>query len=204
MHTHLNVAFADGTKTHSQEKGKTKNRVNVVLGVRDGQKVLLDAQVNKTWEDTARKLDAAGTLDEEAVFIADAERELRNALVTGKRSFQLDLIHAFRDTSFKLWQDGEMTLEERKGIISSLKGVLFPLTNSVVEHREDRDVAALKRRINCTVGELKKLAEELWKLGCRKAASFIRDYSNTLVTFAVLAVKGRRVPWFRIPISSSD
>ena len=43
--------------------------------------------------------------------------------------------------------------------------------------------------------ELKKLAEELLKLGCFKAASFIRDYSNTIVTFAVLAVKGRKVPW---------
>jgi len=42
---------------------------------------------------------------------------------------------------------------------------------------------------------LKKLAEELRELGCFKAASFIRTYSNTIVTFAVLAVKGRKVPW---------
>ena len=37
--------------------------------------------------------------------------------------------------------------------------------------------------------------EELQKLGCFKAASFIHDYSNIIVTFAVLAVKGRKVPW---------
>ena len=42
---------------------------------------------------------------------------------------------------------------------------------------------------------MKKLAEELRELGCFKAASFIRTYSNTIVTFAVLAVKGRKVPW---------
>jgi hypothetical protein len=37
----VNVAFADGTKTHSQEKEKGKNGVNVVLGMRKGKKVLL-------------------------------------------------------------------------------------------------------------------------------------------------------------------
>jgi hypothetical protein len=37
----VNVAFADGTKTHSQEKEKGKNGVNIVLGMRKGKKVLL-------------------------------------------------------------------------------------------------------------------------------------------------------------------
>jgi hypothetical protein len=191
----VEVAYADGTKTHSQEKGKSKNGVNVVLGVNNGKKVLLDARVNKPWEETASKLDEAAALDEKAVIAGDADREMRNALVKGERSFQLDLIHVLRDTSFKLWQDGEMTLEDRKGIIRRLESVLFALKNSVVKHRADKDLDALKRRINCTVDELKKLAEELLKLGCFKAASFIRDYSNTIVTFAVLAVKGRKVPW---------
>ena len=65
---------------------------------------------------------------------------------------------------------------------------------------KDGDFDALKRGINCTVDKLKKLAEELLKLGCFRAASFIRDYSNTIVTFAVLAVKGRKVPWNTITI----
>ena len=191
----VKVAFADGTKTHSQEKETGKNGVNVVLGMRNGKKVLLDARVNKPWDETAIKLDEAVALDKRAVIIGDADREMRKALVNGERFFQLDLIHAFRDTSFKLWQDEEMTLEDRKAMIGRLESILFSLKNSVAKHIEDGDVAALKKRINYTVDELKKLAEELWKLGCRKAASFIRDYSNTLVTFAVLAVKGRRVPW---------
>jgi transposase-like protein len=191
----VEVAYADGTKTHSQEKGKSKNGVNVVLGVNNGKKVLLDARVNKPWKETASKLDEAAALDEKAVIAGDADREMRNALVKGERSFQLDLIHVLRDTSFKLWQDGEMTMEDRKGIIRRLESLLFALKNSVVKHRVDKDLDALKRRINCTVDELKKLAEELLKLGCFKAASFIRDYSNTIVTFAVLPVKGRKVPW---------
>jgi len=65
----------------------------------------------------------------------------------------------------------------------------------VVKHEKDGDLDALKRRINYMVDELKDQAEELLKLGCFKAASFIRDYSNTTVTFAILAVKGRKVPW---------
>ncbi|RZN35305.1 MAG: hypothetical protein EFT35_08600 [Methanophagales archaeon ANME-1-THS] len=129
------------------------------------------------------------------MIIGDADREMRNALVNGERSFQLDLVHMLHDTSFKLWQDWEMTLEDRKRIIKRLESVLFALINSVVKHRKDGNQDALKRRINWTVDELKMLAEELQKLGCFKAASFIKDYSNTVVTFAVLAVKGRKVPW---------
>ena len=73
--------------------------------------------------------------------------------------------------------------------------LLFSLKNSVEKHRKEGDLDALKGRINSTVDGLKKLANELLKFGCSKAASFIRDYSNTIVTFAVLAFKGRKVPW---------
>jgi transposase-like protein len=45
------------------------------------------------------------------------------------------------------------------------------------------------------VNELKKMSKELWKLGCRKTATFIKEYSNNMVVFAKFAVKGRRVPW---------
>lgn len=191
----VDVVYADGTKTHSQEKGKSKNGVNVVLGVSNGKKVLLDTRVNKPWEKTASELDKAAALDMNAVVIGDADREMRNALVTGERSFQLDLIHVVRDTGFKLWQDGKMTLDARKKIIRRLESALYSLKNSALKHEKDGDLNALKRRINYTVDELKEQAEELQKLGCFKAASFIRDYSNTIVTFAILAVKGRTVPW---------
>ena len=45
------------------------------------------------------------------------------------------------------------------------------------------------------MAELKKMSKELWKLGCRKTAKFIKDYSNSMVVFARFAVTGRRVPW---------
>lgn len=192
---HVEVAFADGTKTHSQERGRSKNEVNVVVGMSEGKKVLLDAQVNKPWADTARTLDAAGALADEVVFIADAEQELRAALVTGKRRFQLDFLHAFRDTSYKLWKESEMSLKDRKGIIKKLKVPLFSLSHAVAVQQAESTNEPVKQKINETVDALKKLADELWTLGCRKAASFVREYSNMLVTFAVLAVRGRKVPW---------
>jgi hypothetical protein len=114
--------------------------------------------------------------------------------VTGKRSFQLDFVHAFRDTSYKLWQDGELALDDRKGIINRLKAILFSLSNAVVAQSVSTG-EPLKQNIDETVDALKNLAGELWALGCQKAASFIREYSNTLVTFAILAITGRKVPW---------
>ena len=49
--------------------------MNVVLGVSNGKKVLLDARVNKPWKETASKLDEGAALDKEAVIIGDADRE---------------------------------------------------------------------------------------------------------------------------------
>jgi hypothetical protein len=44
----LEVALADGTKTHSQEPHKSKNQVNVTLGMNNGRKILLHVQCQPT------------------------------------------------------------------------------------------------------------------------------------------------------------
>ena len=103
--------------------------------------------------------------------------------------------HAFRLTSFKLWQQGEMTLSERKDVITAIESILYPLKNSVEKHIKDGDAEALGKRINFTVDELKRISDDLYKLGSIKAADFIREYSNYIVTFARLALEGRKVPW---------
>jgi len=191
----IKTVFPDGTKCHSQEK-ETKNEINVSLGLdEDGNKVLLDAGVNRSWEDTARVLDEANALDEEAVITADGEREMINALVTGDRKHQMDFLHIFRGTGFRLWQDAELSLKDRKAVVSELEATLYPLKNSVEKHVEDGNMDALKDRIDSTVDTLKKLAVRLKNLGCAKAAEFIRRVSNTAVTFAKMAVEGRCVPW---------
>jgi hypothetical protein len=192
----IKTVFPDATKCHSQENDKPKNEINITLGLDEkGDKVLLDARVNKPWEDTAKALDKADALDKKAGVIGDGDREMINAMVTGERENQMDLLHIFRTTGYKLWQDAELSLNDRKAVVRELESILYTLKNSVDKHLKDKDTEALKRRINLTVDALKRLAKRLLKLGCYKAAEFIRQCSNTAVTFARLAVKGVKVPW---------
>ena len=91
----VEVAFADGTKTHSQEKGKSKNGVNVVLGVSNGKKVLLDARVNKPWEETASKLDEAAALEDRKGLIRRLETllfSLKNSVEKHRKDGDLDAL----------------------------------------------------------------------------------------------------------------
>ena len=91
----VEVVFADGTKTHSQEKGKSKNGVNVVLGVSDGKKVLLDARVNKPWEETASKLDEAAALEDRKGLIRRLETllfSLKNSVEKHRKDGDLDAL----------------------------------------------------------------------------------------------------------------
>ena len=192
----LDIAFADATKCHSQEKDKNKNGVNVALGLdRRGEKMLLDARVNQAWDETAKYLDDLKALDYKATLVGDGDVDMKNALVTGERGFQMDLIHASRGTGYRLWKDSKLSLEDRRAVIGELEAALYTLKNSVYKHLKDGDTGALRRRIDCTVDALKKLAKRLWKMGCFLAADFIRKYSNAVVTFARLAADGRIVPW---------
>jgi hypothetical protein len=191
----IKTAFSDGTKTHSQEKGLDKNEINVVLGMKNNKKVILGAKVNDPWNDMAKELRVAKAVTDETVFCGDAEKEMKNAMTNDDELYQLDLVHAARIAGFKLWEDKIMSLEERKTIVSKLEGVVYTLKNAVEKHLVDKNTDALKSRINKTVDELKKMSKELWKLGCRKTSTFIKEYSNNMVVFAKFAVKGRRVPW---------
>ncbi len=191
----MKTVFSDGTKTHSQEKDMDKNEINVVLGMENNEKVILGVKVNESWNNMAKELRRAKAIDDEAVFIGDGEKEMKYALTTNERLYQLDLVHAASITGYKLWEDRIMSLEERKTIVGKLETALYSLKNSVEKHLQDKNTEALKKRINHTVAELKKMSKELWKLGCHKTAKFIKDYSNSMVVFARFAVTGRKVPW---------
>jgi hypothetical protein len=171
----IETAFADGTKTHSQEKGLSKNEINVVLVLKDGKKVILGAKVNESWKETGTEIKSVKAVTEKTVYCGDAEKEMKNAMTEDADSYQLDLIHAARIAGFKLWEDKIMSLEERNRIVSKLKRVLYALKNSVEKHLIDKNTDDLKNRINMTVDDLKKMSKELWKLGCRKTATFIKE-----------------------------
>lgn len=189
------IAISDATKSHSQEKDKSKNDINVTLGVQNGKTVLLDTRVNKPWKETNTHLNDVQALAKDAVIIGDGDPEMNNALVTEEREFQMDLVHMPRATGYKLWQDSMLSFEERKEIIRNIKEIQYPLKNSVKKHVKDGDLNALGRRIDMTVDAFKKMADDLQKIGCCKASNFINKFSNYCVTFARLAIDGREIPW---------
>jgi hypothetical protein len=191
----LSIAWSDSTKTHSQEKDRNKNHVNVVLGFQDGKKALLNCKVNRSWEETAQDLDDDNALDNQAAIIGDADPEMRNALMRDEKVYQLDLIHLISDTSYYLWSDQELSLKERNKLVTRLETIIWPLKNSVIKHIRDKNFQALQVRIDKTVDAMEKLSKELVELRCFKTARFIRKHSNNAVTFAVMAVKGVQIPW---------
>jgi len=73
----------------------SKNGVNVVLGVSNGKKVLLDARVNKPWEETASKLDEAAALEDRKGLIRRLETllfSLKNSVEKHRKDGDLDAL----------------------------------------------------------------------------------------------------------------
>lgn len=187
------VGIGDGTKCHTQEPGYSENRINVLIGINDGNKTLLGVTVNKPWEDIAKRIEKDNVFAEYAAIVSDGEKELRAAFSDGKRQFQMDLIHSFRMLGFKLWEDKQLDFEERKSLINELKKVLLSLKNVVVCHNGDTE--RIKNKISSTIDDLQRIAKELKEKSCLKSANFIKEYSNAMVTFARLAIEGVAIPW---------
>jgi len=189
----MQVAMADGTKSHSQEPGVKQNDINVMIGVQDGRKVLLGMTVNQSWKALADHLDTNEILSEIAVIVSDGEPELRAAFTNENIQFQMDLIHGFRILGYKLWEDDELNLEQRKEIINELKALLLSLKNVVVFHKSEPD--RIGEKINQIVDGIESLANRLNDMSCYRSAAFLKTYSNTLVTFARLSINGIDIPW---------
>ena len=189
----MQVAMADGTKSHTQEPGIKQNDINIMIGVDDGGKLLLGATVNQSWKALADQLETNETLSEIAVIVSDGEPELRAAFAEDNIQFQTDLIHGFRILGYKLWEDNALDLKHRKDIINELKALLLSLKNVVVFHKSERD--RIGEKINQVVDGLESLANRLKDMGCPISAKFLNTFSNTLVTFARLSINGIDIPW---------
>ena len=189
----MQVAMADGTKSHSQEPGIKQNDINIMIGVDDGGKLLLGATVNQSWKALADQLETNKTLSEIAVIVSDGEPELRAAFAEDNIQFQTDLIHGFRILGYKLWEDNALDLKQRKEIINELKTLLLSLKNVVVFHKSEPD--RIGEKINQVVDGLESLANRLKNMGCPGPAKFLNTFSNTLVTFARLSINGIDIPW---------
>ena len=181
------VVMADGTKTHSVYP--TMNRVRIIIGYDPDtcRKRLLHASVNRDWSRIGRSVNTGNSS-----LIGDADRGIRLNLDYENR--QLDLVHAVKDSLYKLWAEG-MGRQEREAVSVEMKQLLYTLVNSVKKHLEDENEEALKRRIECTVKGLITLAEDLKKKGYPRTALFIKSNARFMVTFAKLALKNIRIPY---------
>ena len=95
---------------------------------------------------------------------------MRNALMDKALNYQLCVNHAVRETSYHLWKAGP-PLKERKEIRRRLKAILQSCRNSTIKHLKDRDTERLKWRMEKTLADLKKIAQELIEDGLTTTAS---------------------------------
>jgi len=181
------VVMAEGTKTHSTYP--TLNEVRIVIGYDPDthRKTLLHASVNHDWSQVGREVNTRNSS-----LVGDAERGIRLNLDYARR--QLDLVHAVKDSLYKLWAEG-MSRQERETVGVEMKQLLYTLVNSVKKHLEDYDGEALRKRIESTVKGLIALAEHLKMKGYPKTAAFIKSNARFMVTFAKLALKNIQIPY---------
>ncbi len=177
------IIMGDGTEVRSIYK--MPNEVRVIIGA--DQRSLFDVRVNVPWDLMYRP-------DGNYVLVSDDERSLVDGLQSNAELVQLDLVHAIRQSMFKLWGEG-MSKAQRDHISSELNRILFTLVNSVKKHMKDGNVEALDDRIKAAMKELNLLADKLASLNFYGAAEFIRKNSVLMVTFARLAVQGRNIPY---------
>lgn len=185
------IVMADGTKVHGMHKGK--NEVKAIIGLdKHGNKSLLGVTVNHSWYRAA--FEVKDMVSETAALIGDAEREMRLALLKKDMKFQLDNIHAAREVGYKLWQEN-VPKGTRESILKELKTLLYTLKNSVEKHAKDGDMNRLEKRVKTTLKGLKDLANKVSKLGCWRTSKFIKSSANYMVTYALLMIKGTKIPW---------
>jgi len=113
------VVMADGTKTHSIYP--TLNQVCIVIGYDPDthEKTLLHASVNHDWSQVGREVNTRYSS-----LVGDAERGIRLNLDYARR--QLDLVHAVKDSLYKLWAEG-MSRQERETVGVEMKQLLYTL-----------------------------------------------------------------------------
>ena len=181
------VVMADGTRTHSVYPTPNYVKVAMAYDEQTRKKRILSIGVNNGWRDAQEKT------PKDAIVISDAEEEI--PFYMPHSDLQLDLVHAVRDSLFRMWMDGS-SREERQKLSNDMKRILYILVYSVEKHLEDGDKKAISRRMKSTIRELEQLADTLEGRGYIKTAAFIRSHARFMVTFAKVALeRGIRIPY---------
>ena len=200
--TEADTVVPDGTNCYSQDDHREYHDVRITLAedTETASRSLLDLSVNASWDEIAQSLDTAEAITDDAKVVSDSETGLVTAFETDTRDHQLDLSHVPRTLGYTLWDDGALSLEDRNEIISEISGELFHLKNSVEKHRPREEYSAIRERIARTKERIEKTAWQLEQLSSPKAASYLREGLDSMVTFAEDATDGFEVPWTSNPV----
>ena len=196
------TVIPDGTNCYSQDEDREYHDVQVTLAedTETASRSVLDVSVNSSWSEIAADLDAAEAITDDTQVVSDAENSLVEAFETETRDHQLDLSHVPRTLEYKLWDDGALSLENRREISTEVSGELFHLKNSVEKHRPEEEYSAIRSRIAKTKERIEKTAWQLEQLSSPKAASYLHRGLDSMVTFAEYATDGFEVPWTSNPV----
>ena len=200
--TEAETVIPDGTNCHSQDDDREYHDVRITLAedTEATSRSLLDVSVNTPWSEIADSLEDAEAITDDAQVVSDFENSLVSAFVRENRDHQLDLSHVPRTLGYKLWDDGELSLADRKEIVSEVSGELFHLKNSVEKHRPEEEYSAIRERIDRTKQRIEKTAWQLEQLSSPKSASYLRRGLDSMMTFAKKATDGFEVPWTSNPV----
>jgi transposase-like protein len=182
------VVMADGTRTHSIYQTQNTVKVAISYDQDTGEKSILSVGVNKGW------MEAQGRTPSDAIVVSDADEEI--SLYISHSDLQLDVVHAIRDSLYRMWMDGSARVE-RVELSEEMGRILYILVYSVRKYLEGGErKEVLSRRIESAVEELSGLADEMEERSYVKTAAFIRSHARFMVTFAKVALeKGIRMPY---------
>ncbi|WP_394342646.1 ISH6 family transposase [Saliphagus sp. LR7] len=200
--TEADTVIPDGTKCYSQDDDRDYHDVQVTLAEDTDEETrsVLDVSVNADWDEIASSLEAMEAITDDARVVSDAETRLITAFRTDTRKHQLDLCHVPRTLSYKLWDDGSLSLDDRTEIVSEVAGELSHLKNSVEKHRPEKERSAIRERIARTKERIEKTAWQLEQFSSPKAAEYLRSGIPSMMTFAEDALEGFEVPWTSNPV----
>lgn len=188
----------DDTKLHAQGGGH--HRIMMVLATGPNKRPRLRGlAVGKKWKDHDFSLEKTTFHDGKGrpsppTVVSDLEPGLGD-LVTPENGFwQPCTNHVVRDVGHNLWADGLKMGDRKRQIMGSVSGILEHLKNSVRKHVSRGETDAVEHRIKQTTKELRRRATILNDEGYYKTAEYLRRVSNSVTTFAVLALRGIEIP----------
>lgn len=183
------VLIADSTKVRNGKKGHHEVMAAISLDYEKNESSLTAFEINTPPRKIAEKI----PLERYKAFVGDADLGLRN-FFKGKIDFHLCHHHAINDVSFFLWKDG-MPKKKRDILVRKVEASLYALQNSTRKFWKDNKTGRLVNRIIRTRRNLASIAGECSACGMDRAARYIMDHREHVLTAAKMALVGVKVPW---------